>query len=166
MRKGSHTYTHTHTYTYTHTRTHTHTHLMAAHDELQAIAVQKCFGHVRPCAQQESWKYRQFLNLPPHPHQGVFGSDQKRYLTLSRVNPAGWNYIYILNVTALILQGKKQYLCGVISKRYGNSNLNLNKAEYALCLASASPHQGQGRPCTAWRENNPRNVTMRACSVL
>jgi len=46
------------------------------------------------------------------------GSDQKRYLNLSRVNPAGLK-IYILNVTALTPQGKKQYLCGVVSKRYG-----------------------------------------------
>jgi len=54
-------------------------------------------------------------------HQGVSlitGSDQKRYLNQSRVNPAGLKHIYI-NATALTLQGKKRYLCGVMSERYG-----------------------------------------------
>jgi hypothetical protein len=37
----------------------------------------------------------------------ITGSDQKRYLNQSRVNPTGLKSIYIFNVTALIPQGKK-----------------------------------------------------------
>ena len=41
----------------------------------------------------------------------ITGSDQKRYLNLSRVNPAGLKQ-YILNVTALISQGKNNIYAG------------------------------------------------------